>query len=677
MQSVFVVGTDTGVGKTTVTAALLAALRARGHNLGVMKPVETGAELRDGILNPSDAHFLRAIAGTQDPIELVCPCRYQLPAAPAVAAEAEGVPLDWDAILEAKAELERRHGALLIEGAGGLMVPLDAHSTLADLIARMGVGVLVVARAGLGTLNHTLLTVQALRGHGIPIHGIILNAGSDDHLDPTTASNPGEIARRTGLPVFGTLPRLTSVRPEDLAQAAQQLDLETLIASLTPTRRTAAEWDESAKRTLWLPFTQMADYARESQLVIERGQGATLIDADGNAYLDGNSSLWVNIHGHRHPAIVQAIADQLTRLDHATMLGQASVPPIALGEALTRIAPPGLTRVFYSDNGSTAVEAALKMAFQYWQHLGEPHRIRYAALEGAYHGDTLGAVSVGGIDTFHEAFRPLLFEALRLPFPSASDWEPTLASFFEAHGETLAALVLEPLIQGAAGMRLMPRGYLRKVREWCDRYDVLLILDEVATGFGRTGTMFACEHEGVVPDLMAIAKGITGGFLPLAATLATERVYEAFLGDYAALKTFFHGHSYTGNPIACAAALASLELFEQEQTLARLQPRIRQLEVRFATLAEHPHVGEIRQCGFMAGVELVRDRQTGEAYPWDAKMGLRVCKEARQRGVILRPIGNTIVLMPPLTIQPDELDRIVDVLEASITVVTSEASLAR
>ena len=401
--------------------------------------------------------------------------------------------------------------------------------------------------------------------------------------------------------------------------------------------------------------------------MIDRAEGTNLYDAEGNLYIDGVSSLWCNVHGHRHPVIDAAIERQLSRMSHSTLLGLTHQPAIELAERLTAIAPPGLTRVFYSDSGSSAVEIALKMAFQYWAQRGEPQRTGFICLQNAYHGDTLGAVSVGGIGQFHALYRPLLFGTLAARSGDADHLEQLL----EWHSGRVAAVIVEPLVQGAAGMRLQPRGYLRQVRELCDAHDVLLICDEVATGFGRTGRMFACEHEDVAPDLMCLGKGITGGYLPLAATLTSERVYDGFLGAADEQRTFFHGHTYTGNALACAVALASLGVFRDERTLERLQPKIARLAARLAAdVVPLAHVGDVRQQGTMVGIELVADRATRTAYPPAARVGQQVVRAARARGVVLRPLGNVIVLMPPLAIAPEELERLVDVARDAIREVT-------
>ena len=430
----------------------------------------------------------------------------------------------------------------------------------------------------------------------------------------------------------------------------------------------------------------MQEWEQEEPLIIERGKGCSLIDADGKKYLDGTSSIWVNLHGHRHPALDRAIRQQLGRIAHTTLLGLSNPPAIRLARELIRIAPKGLSRVFYSDNGSTAVEVALKMAVQYWQqaHPDAGPKHSFLHLKLAYHGDTIGAVSVGNIERFHARFKSLLFPTLaaeppycyrcplKLTYPACqlACLDPIETILKERHRE-LAGFIIEPLIQAAAGMITQPAGYLKRIRELCTTYDVLLIADEVATGFGRTGTMFACQQERVTPDLMAVSKGLTGGYMPLAATLTTEHVYKAFLGKYEDFKTFFHGHSYTGNPLGCALALANLKTFGNEKTLARLRPKIRILERLLRPLRKLPHIGEIRQQGFMVGIELVQDSTTKNTYPIEARIGHRVTQEARKRGLLLRPLGNIIVLMPPLTVSPHELRRMVVIIDQSIRAATA------
>jgi adenosylmethionine-8-amino-7-oxononanoate aminotransferase len=414
-------------------------------------------------------------------------------------------------------------------------------------------------------------------------------------------------------------------------------------------------------RVLWHPFTQQRGWCGEEPLIVERAHGCTLYDTDGNAYLDGVSSLWCNVHGHGHPAIDAAVREQLERVAHTTMLGLSHPPAITLAQRLVELAPTGLSRVFYSDNGSTAAEVALKMAFQYWRHRGERGRTGFICLRDAYHGDTIGSVSVGGIDLFHGCFGPLLFDSWQAEPGDPGD----LRRLLEQHAGEIAAVIVEPLVQGAAGILTHPDGYLRAVRALCDEHDVLLVCDEVATGFGRTGTMFACEQECVAPDLMCLAKGLTGGYLPLAATLASERVYEAFLGEHEELKTFFHGHTYTGNPLACAAALATLDVFEREHTLDALQPKIALLgELLDEHVAPQRDVREVRRRGFMVGIELA-------GFPLHARMGHEVTLAARRRGAIVRPLGDVVVLMPPLAMSEQELRHLVQITSAAIAEATA------
>jgi adenosylmethionine-8-amino-7-oxononanoate aminotransferase len=444
------------------------------------------------------------------------------------------------------------------------------------------------------------------------------------------------------------------------------------------------------KRYIWHPFTQMKEWVEDKPLIITEGMGCFVKDAFGNWYLDAVSSLWVNIHGHRRPEIDQAMHEQLGRIAHSTLLGASNIPAIQLAEKLIQLTDvsfaglaPRLSRVFYSDNGSTAVEVALKMAFQYWMHKGETQRTTFVSLRNAYHGDTIGAVSVGGVDIFHSVFGPLLFKTHQAPSPycyrcplGTARPECSLSclaamdNILRENAGEIAAVILEPLVQAAGGMIIWPEGYLRGVRELCTRYDVLLIADEVATGFGRTGKMFACEHEQIVPDIICLSKGITNGYMPLAVTLATDTVYNAFLGEFSELKTFFHGHSYTGNPLACSAALASLGIFSSDDPLGSMVETSAAVAAALDDIALLPHVGDVRLKGLMAGIELVRDKTTKEPYPWEQKMGWQVAYKAREEGVLMRPLGNTIVIMPPLAISVGNANHLMDVIKRSIIAVT-------
>lgn len=447
---------------------------------------------------------------------------------------------------------------------------------------------------------------------------------------------------------------------------------------MTPSREQLEQWDRDH---VWHPFTPMQTYSGERPIIIQRAQGCMLVDLDGNEYIDGVSSLWCNVHGHQVPELDQAIRDQLDLVAHSTLLGLANVPSIRLARRLVELAPPGLEHVFFSDDGATAVEVALKMAFQYWRQCPkpQPQKTKFLALHNAYHGDTLGDVSVGDLARFHHLFTPLLFPTVRAPSPYCYrcplglerarcqiDCVEALVSLVREHHETLAAVVIEPLMQAAAGMVAAPEGYLRRVREITRQMNVLLIADEVAVGMGRTGTLFACDQENVVPDFLCLAKGLTGGYLPLAATMTTEDVYHSFLGRPEEGKTFYHGHTYTGNPLGAAVALANLDLLvgadsprgQASSLMAILPGKIDRLSQHLRRTADLPHVGDIRQQGLMAGIEIVHDKGSKNPFPSTRRTGAMVCRAARQQGVFLRPLGDVIVIMPPLAIDDSLLDRL-------------------
>lgn len=435
------------------------------------------------------------------------------------------------------------------------------------------------------------------------------------------------------------------------------------------------------KDFLWNPFTQMKDYIASDPLIIERGEGIKLYDVQGRAYYDGFSSVWLNVHGHNVPELNQAITDQLGRVAHTTLLGMANRPAIELAEKLVEISPRGLNKVFYSDSGATGVEIAIKMAFQYWQNKGVKSKKSFITMNQAYHGDTIGAVSVGAIPLYHDIFRPMLFPSHVIPYPYAyrhkggeemalNETLSALRDLLETRAEEIAALIVEPIVQGASGIVTMPPTCLREMAALCRKHNVLLIADEVATGFGRTGAMFACDLEEVSPDLMVIGKGLTGGYLPVAATLATDEVYQAFYSDYEEQKTFFHGHSFTGNPLGCAVALASLKLMEERKMIEGVGAKAAFVEHKLSMLKDRPHVGEIRQKGLMVGIELVRNKDSREPYEWIERVGVRATQRARELGMLTRPLGNVMVFIPPLASTETELDAMTDILAKAIIDVT-------
>ncbi len=448
-----------------------------------------------------------------------------------------------------------------------------------------------------------------------------------------------------------------------------------------PTNTELTHWDHHHH---WHAFTQMAEY---EPCVIERAKGVWLYDVEGNRYLDGVSSMWCNLLGHGHPQINRAIRDQLDQVAHSTSLGMGGRTAAELAKRLADITPGDLQHVFFCSDGSSVNEVALKMAFQYWRQCDapRPQKTKYMALGQAYHGDTLGSASVGGIARFHEIFEPLLFEVIRLPAPDprvlpAEVAKPQAADFYLAQleavlkdrHEEIAAFILEPLIQGAAGMLFHPPGYLRGARELTKKYDVLLITDEIVTGFGRTGKMFACNHENVVPDILCLGKSITGGYLPLSAAITHPEIYDAFLGDTASGRSFMHGHTYGGNPLAAAAALATIDLLEEGQVVEKVGERAGELDAWLEKMAAHPHVAATRHRGMIAAVELTATPDENCPYPPELRVAYRICREALRRGVWLRPLGDTLVIMPPLSITSEELDFFGKALLQSIDTITAE-----
>lgn len=676
MKDIFITATDTGVGKTVATLVLATLLQDQGYNVGVMKPVQCGGD---------DAAFLKKSLQLSDQLVEINPCFAREPLSPHLAFLRDKRKIDLKKIFAAYERLKQKHDIVLVEGAGGLMVPLRDDYFVADLVRDLDLELVIVARLGLGTINHTLLTIEQARFQGIAVRGVLFSEASPRKHGIPERTNPQAVRTFGNVEILGTIPYLKSLRRGEIVRRCgpavrlKQL-LEPSAGLPTVRQKQLVAWD---KKHVWHPFTQMKDWLADEPLVIDRARGSYLIDTKGGRYLDGVSSLWVNVHGHGHRTVNARVREQLNKLEHSTLLGLSSTPSVELARKLTAIAPKGLTKVFYSDNGSTAVEAAVKIAYQYWQNTDRKRKKYIAHLANSYHGDTLGSVSVGGIELFHKVYRNLIFKTTQVDFPDCyrapkgkkyPDYAFECLDRFETmlkkkHGE-IAAFVVEPIVQGAAGMIMWPKGILKRMSQLCRRHEITFIVDEVATGFGRTGTMFACEQEGVSPDILCLAKGLTAGYLPLAATLTTKRIFDGFVFDYKDQKTFFHGHTYTGNPLACAAALANLEVFEKEGTLGKLAPKIKFLSQKLQMFYNLPHVGDVRQRGFMVGIELVRHRQTKEPYSWQEKIGARVCQEVRKHGVILRPLGNVIVLMPPLSMTIEELTHLLDVMYRAIGNVT-------
>ncbi len=643
-KAVFVSGTDTGVGKTIVSLVIAAGLKNKGVNVGFMKPVQCAG---------NDARFLKSRLGLKDPLNLINPYFAKEPLCPSVAFKRQGIIFKKERILNSFEALKRKYDFLVVEGAGGLSVPLKDSYLISDLVKDLNLPLIIVSRLGLGTINHTLLTIESAKEKGIEVLGVVFNCLKKQKAGIPERINPEVIEALGKIPILGILPFISKFDEKSLLKAAEKINFSAILKDDIP----QTNWQAKDKKYIWHPFTQMKDWLKEEQLIIEEAKGCYLKDFKGNWYLDGVCSLWVNLHGHRKKEIDEAIKRQINKLSHSTLLGLGNTPAIELAEKLIEIAPRGLRKVFYSDNGSTAVEVALKIAYQYWQNIGVKAKNKFIHLENSYHGDTLGAVSVGGVDLFHKIYQPLLFKSIKVS--SLGELEQVL----KREGKTVCALIVEPIVQAAAGIIVWPKGTLKKMRQLCTKYNCFLICDEVATGFGRTGKMFACELEKVAPDILCLSKGLTGGYLPLAATLTTQKIFDGFLAGYKDKKTFFHGHTYTGNPLACAAAIANLEIFEKEKILKRLAPKIAFLKKQLRQFSALKHVGDIRQKGFMVGIEL-------GTYKWEDQIGIKVCQQARKYGVILRPLGNTIVLMPPLAITKEQLKQLLSATFKAIKEVT-------
>ncbi len=444
-----------------------------------------------------------------------------------------------------------------------------------------------------------------------------------------------------------------------------------------------SQWMQRDLAVLWHPCTQMKDHERLPLIPIRRGDGVWLEDFDGKRYLDAVSSWWVNVFGHGNPRINARIREQLDSLEHVMLAGFTHAPVVELSERLVRITPPGVNKVFYADNGSSGIEVALKMSHHYWINSGKPGKKRFVTLTNSYHGETVAAMSVGDVALFTDTYRALLLDTLKVPSPDCylrpegMSWEEHSRNMFAAmeqtlaeHAHEVAAVIVEPLIQGAGGMRMYHPIYLELLREACDRHGVHLIHDEIAVGFGRTGTLFACEQAGITPDFLVLSKALTGGYLPMAAVLTTDEVYGAFYDDYATLRAFLHSHTYTGNPLACAAALATLDIFEQDNVIEANKALAARMASATEHLKDHPHVAEVRQTGMALAIEMVKDKAGKVAYPWQERRGLTVYQHAMERGALLRPLGSVVYFLPPYVITPEQIDFLAEVATEGIDIAT-------
>jgi len=659
-RMLFVTGTDTGAGKTVVAAAIVAALRARGMNVEGLKPVATDVAPGEA---GEDATLLAHASG-RAPHDCVL-ATFTLPRSPLAAARAERRSIDVAALLRAIRARAEGIDLLVVEGVGGLLVPLTGTATVRDLARALDAPVLVVARAGLGTIGHTALTVESARLAGLDVRGVVLS-DVDGGTDPGFAQeNAEQIGAQCGVRVLGIVPYLA-----DTTEAAAHLDVDALLDD----GGGAALHDEVValdRRHVWHPFTQTSEWRDEEPVVIRSARGCRLVDAHGREYVDGVASLWANVHGHAHPKLDAALREQAGRVAHSTFLGLTHEPGARLAAELAAVAPPGLTRVFYSEAGAAAVEVGLRVALLAQRHRGQAQRRRFVSLTESYHGDTAGAVSVGRSEPFHRGLDPLLFDVLRVPPPHLAGEDESLQALrttLQQHGDQVAALVIEPRMQGAAGMWPHSDAWLQAATRAAHDAGAYVLCDEVATGFGRTGDMFASGGAAVTPDVLTLGKGITGGYLPLSATLVGEEIFELFTSPYGEHRALYYGHTYSANPLACAVARASLALFEEEQTLQRARRLADTLSLLLTPLTALPGVAEIRQRGVMVGIELG---------PYDPALraGRRVILAARRRGVIVRPLGDVVVLNPPLVLDDADAALLVEAVAESIVEVCATLPL--
>jgi len=689
IRGLFITGTDTGVGKTVVAAGLLRRLRAEGLDAVPMKPIQTGAAAGPAGPRAPDLDLCLRAAGLGDgggEYAYMCPFVYGPACSPHLAARLAGERPRIERIVEAAETLAARHDALVVEGAGGAVVPVNERQTLLDVMRALGLPVVLVARGTLGTINHTLLSVRAIRSAGLTLLGVVINDPSPAADDFIRRDNPRAIEQFGQVTILAEVPCVPGLDdPAPPPSAWQELDEhlkkgDRLLFSPPPSpvrptagaEKVACPLFEADLAHLWHPFTDIHALQGGGWPIIQRAEGVCLYDTGGREYLDGISSWWCVNLGHRHPRLLAAARAQLDVLDHSILGGMSHPNAIRLAERLAGAAPGGLTRAFFASDGASAVEAALKIALQYWANLGQPGRHRFVSLAGGYHGDTLGAVGVGYVEAFHRSFRPAVIRSLQAASPhcfhcphglSPGDcdlpcFDSMERTIREHHGQ-IAAVIVEPICQGAAGMRIYPADYLRRLRRLCDECGVLLIADEIAVGFGRTGRLFACEHAGISPDILCLGKALTGGLLPLSATLVAESIYDAFRSPPGEDRTFYHGHTTCGSPITTAVALAVLDAFEQEHILPRARPTMKALAAGIARLADLPCVHRTASLGMMSSVEIAEPAG-------GAALASRAAAKALEAGLFIRPLGNVLYLWPPLTTTVEQMMRMVELLERAV-----------
>ena len=673
--------TDTGVGKTVISGLLFRFLLAHGIRATTQKWVQTGCHQTS-----EDVEKHCEIAASAYPHNLkdeTEPYVFNFPASPHLAASMENVNIDTDRLKDSHRILTDAYDFVIVEGSGGPMVPLNSSKLVVDIAADLGISALLITENRLGAINQVLSSVAALENRGVPVFGIIFNRISPGGDENILTDNLNIVEKFTGK-VLGELPYSEDL--DVLCESFQQIGTKiwghSSARAYAPTGRVSPPSDTLKKdlEYVWHPYTQMKDCETLPPILIDRAGGVKLFDADGNFYYDTISSWWCNVHGHNHPDIKKAIKEQLDKIEHVLFAGFTHKPAVELAERLVSITPRNLTKVFYSDDGSTAVEVALKMSFQFWQNIGVEGKTKFLSLDAAYHGDTLGAMSVSGVDLFNKRFSPLFFDSFKAPSPycyrcsagrekgkCSLECLDRMEKILKENAKNIAAIILEPILMGAGGMIIYPPEYLTGVKKLSLKYGVHLILDEIAAGFGRTGKMFASEHAGVEPDIMCLSKGLTSGYLPIAATLTTKNIFDAFYDNYSELKTFYHGHTYTANPLACAAGIAAVGLFEKENTLDNVPKINAALNSFLESLKDHPVVGDIRSIGAVGAIELVKDKRTKEPFGIKERVGLEIYKEGLKNNLLLRPLGNIVYFFLPLSLTDAELKDIFDSTHKTLT----------
>lgn len=688
-NGVFVTGTGTGVGKTLTTAILLKILLAEGIDVVPMKPVQTGAECdRSGNFVAPDLDFLLQMAGLESSSKersLMNPYLFQPACSPHLAANLEDRPIEFPKIVSAFSELLENHQFVIVEGAGGALVPIDSKLLMTDLMLELDLPVVVVANSQLGTINHTLLTLEALRNRGIPILGLVLSDQDESAADDFIANdNVKLLTERAGVPLLMRVPFLSEVTADTISHLAELFREQgvgkQLVTLLSKQSLNLKELREIDHKHLWHPFTDIRRYeSQEHYIAFDRAKGSYLFDSNGNKFLDGFSSWWCANLGHSHPSIITALQRRASQLQQCILGDIAHPDGVMLAKELAELAPGDLNHVFYASDGSSAVEAALKISMQYWWNNGVVGKNKFIYLENSYHGDTLGAVSVGYIDAFHSSLKDFVWPNFQAPTPFTTDSCPSgrtqeswaeesfrsMESILRQHAGEVAAVIFEPLCQAAGGMRIYHPEYLKRLRSVCSEVGVLLIADEIAVGFGRTGSMFACEKAQIVPDLLVLGKGLTSGCLPMSAVVATSEIYSSFRNESETPernRTFFHGHTYSGHPLAAVCAREVLRIFKEEKVLAGIPKRALILEKGFKELSDLIPGSRSNSLG-MIGMLNVPAEIGG------IRFARSVTQRARSLGMFIRSVGDVLYLFPPLNVSEVDLTRMISILGDGIIVV--------